>query len=118
MSAKKQTKPRQKREESPETKRIRQDKARARYYSKRGRDEPVRTGRAGAAWQGLENNTKGDATYAYKSIMKDAKQHGYHVTKEEAARTAKKHPESSEAVQRARAHHGVSVSRRKKQKTE
>lgn len=118
MSAKSKSKSREKREESPETKRIRQDKARARYYAKRGRDEPVRTGRAGAAWQGLENNSRGDATYAYKSIMKDAKLHGYSMTKSEAARIAKKHPDNEEAIKSARSHHSVVVGRKKKQKKE
>lgn len=109
---KKQRKPRQKRDLSPDSR----AEERAKREAKLGR--PIAQSPAEAAWNGLENNKKGNAQYAYLSIMKDAKALHYPMTKTEAAKTAKKHPEPSEAVGRARAHHNVKVSRVKKQKKE
>lgn len=73
-------------------------------------------GRSAAAWAGLENTKKGDATWAYRSVMKDAREHNYNVTKEEAARIAKKYIDSSAAVAAARRHHGVTVGTKAKKK--
>lgn len=107
---KKQRKPRQKRDLSPDSR----AEERAKREARLGR--PVARSPAEAAWNGLK--TAG-ASVAYSAIMKDAEQKGYNVSKTEAAKTAKKHKDPAEAVARARAHHNLGpLTPRKKQKKE
>jgi hypothetical protein len=107
---KKQRKPRQKRDLSPDSR----AEERRKREEKLGR--PVASSRAEAAWNGLETS---GASVAYSAIMKDAKQKSYRISKSEAARTAKKHKDPVEAVARARAHRNLAPpTPRKKQKKE
>lgn len=73
-------------------------------------------GSSTAAWKGLENNKRGDATQAYVAVRSDAERNHYTVTKTQAAMIAKKHPNAKEAVARARELNGVSVAKKTKGK--
>lgn len=73
-------------------------------------------GSSTAAWKGLENNKRGDATQAYVAVRSDAERNHYTVTKTQAAMIAKKHPNAREAVARARELNGVVVSKKTKSK--
>jgi hypothetical protein len=107
-----------------ERKRIRNEKARQRYYAKRDRDVPHTSGPSAAAWQGLENTKKGDATWLYKTVRKDAKEKGYNVSKTEAAAIAKKYvgtgnaheSDADHAIESARRHHGVEQKKKRQKK--
>lgn len=122
MSTEKKKRP--KRELSPESKRIRNEKARQRYYAKRERDVPHASGPSAAAWHGLENTKKGDATWLYKTVRKDAKEKGYNVSKTEAAAIAKKYvgtgneheSDADHAIESARRHHGVEQKKKRQKK--
>ena len=80
--------------------------------------------KSAAAWKGLQHTAKGNATRLYNAVRKDAEQHDYTMSKEEAARIAKKYKKSGKtgrqdtanALESARRHHGVEVTKIQKTK--
>lgn len=97
---------RQREPDSPETKRKQEAKRRANGVGTRSE----------GAWKALQNqkkNVKGDVTLAYKA----ARAVSSSVSKEEAARTAKKYGDVATVVERVRAHHGIAAPEPRKKKS-